>query len=94
MANLLYALSALAYSFPISTFFALVFVFLLTVRVRTGYAKTRLQNETSAAEKEIPILPYWIPYLGQALGFAWDNDTLLTKGRLVTYVLRWNEEGK
>lgn len=63
--------------------FFLVLCSLATVltRIRTGYVKSKLQNQTETPSKDIPILPYWLPYLGHGPAFGWDFDGLLAKGR-------------
>lgn len=70
MANLLQAFAALAFSSPIWTSLTLIFLLLLAVRLRTGYAKTKIHDEITAGEKEIPILPYWVPYIRHTVKFA------------------------
>jgi hypothetical protein len=81
MLTLLTSLSHHISSHPILTSLLVVPAILLAVRIQTGSRKTRVQNETDAEEKDIPILPYWLPYVGHAVQFAWSFDELLTWGR-------------
>jgi hypothetical protein len=47
-------------------FFALCTFICLFTGLRSGYVKSRHENEVDSPTKEIPILPYWLPYLGNA----------------------------
>ncbi|KAL2073347.1 hypothetical protein VTL71DRAFT_10671 [Oculimacula yallundae] len=69
---------------PYFTTFVLLSFWVLFTRLRTGIEKSKRQNQTSAPEKNIPILPYWIPFIGHAPEFAWSFDDLLVKGRDTT----------
>jgi hypothetical protein len=79
--NFIRALVTQAFNWPVSTLFGLCALLVVAVRVRTGQAQSRRQSETSAAEKEIQILPYWLPYIGHAPEVAWSLPGLLAKGR-------------
>lgn len=50
-------------------------------RIITGREHAPLQNETATEEKDVPVLPYWLPYVGHALHYAWSFDDLATWGR-------------
>ncbi len=59
-------------------------IFLLVfMRLRNGIAKAQLQNELGLPQKDIPILAYWLPYIGHGPEFAWSFDNLLSYGRSV-----------
>ncbi|KAL5324197.1 hypothetical protein ACEPPN_008741 [Leptodophora sp. 'Broadleaf-Isolate-01'] len=73
-----------AKSSPYLTTFLVLSLWVLFTRLRTGFEKSKRQNQVSAPEKKIPILPYWIPYIGHAPEFAWSFDDLLAKGRDTT----------
>ncbi|KAG4428088.1 hypothetical protein IFR05_016428, partial [Cadophora sp. M221] len=73
-----------AKSSPYLTTFLILSLCLLSTRLRTGFEKSKRQNQVSVTEKKIPILPYWIPYIGHAVEFAWSFDDLLAKGRDTT----------
>ena len=81
MPTLITSLTHHTTSHPILTSLLLIPAFLLAVRIQTGARNSRIQNETDAEEKDIPILPYWLPYVGHAPQFAWSFDGLLTWGR-------------
>lgn len=68
---------------PFFTTFILLSIWVLFTRLRTGLEKSTRENQVSTPEKKIPILPYWIPYIGHAPEFAWSFDDLLAKGRSV-----------
>lgn len=68
---------------PFLTAFASLALLVTFTRTWTAYAKSREQQNTGPSEKKVPILPYWIPYIGHAPSFAWSFDDLLTWGRLV-----------
>lgn len=61
-------------------FILCAFVTLVT-RIKTGYLKSKLENQTESPTKDIPILPYYLPYLGHGPSFGWDFDGLLAKAR-------------
>ena len=65
-----------------SCLFAFALIALMT-RIKTGYLRSKLQDQTDTASKAIPILPYWLPYLGHGPAFGWDFDGLLARGRFV-----------
>jgi hypothetical protein len=54
---------------------------IVLTRVTTSRAHARIQAETTTEEKPVPVLPYWLPYVGHALQFAWSFDDLATWGR-------------
>tara|TARA_R110002060_G_scaffold50137_1_gene60989 strand:+ start:1258 stop:1644 length:387 start_codon:yes stop_codon:yes gene_type:complete len=72
-----------AKSSPFFTTFILLSIWVLVTRLRTGLEKSKRENQASTSKKKIPVLPYWIPYIGHAPEFAWSFDDLLTKGRSV-----------
>ncbi|KAF8863494.1 cytochrome P450 [Acephala macrosclerotiorum] len=73
--------AAQAHAAPFLTIFASLALLVTFTRTWTAYAKFREQHNTSPSEKKIPILPYWIPYIGHAPSFAWSFDDLLAWGR-------------
>jgi hypothetical protein len=69
-------------SAPLYWAFFILFAFVaLVTRVRTGYLKSKLENQTELPTKDIPILPYYLPFLGHGPSFGWDFDGLLAKAR-------------
>ena len=66
---------------PLFTLFASCALLLVLTRLWTGLMKARLQNKTGPPEKSVPVLPYWLPYIGHALSFAWSFDDTLAWGR-------------
>jgi hypothetical protein len=81
MPTLLTSLTTQTTTHPLLTSLLLIPAILLAVRIQTGARKTRLENETDTEEKDVPILPYWLPYVGHAPAFAWSFDGILTWGR-------------
>lgn len=81
--DILLSLRARAQASPIFSVFLLCSLLVLFTRLRTGYSNSKQQSQVTASQKPIPILPYWLPYIGHAPSFAWSFDDLLTKGRLV-----------
>jgi hypothetical protein len=69
---------------PYLTTFTACSIILLYTRLKSGYLKWKHENEVDAPSKPIPILPYWIPYLGHGPEFGWSFDDLLTRGRFVS----------
>ncbi|PVH84582.1 cytochrome P450 [Cadophora sp. DSE1049] len=82
--SVILSLGTQAKSSPYFTTFLLLSLWVLFTRLRTGLEKSKRQNQVSTSEKNIPILPYWIPYIGHAPEFAWSFDDLLAKGRNTT----------
>jgi hypothetical protein len=70
-------------SAPFIAFFTLSALCCLCLRIWTGYQNSRIQSDSTSSEKEIPILPYWLPYVGHAPSFALSFDNLLIKARFV-----------
>jgi hypothetical protein len=68
---------------PYICFFTICALSCLCLRIWTGYQNARIQSNATASEKEIPTLPYWLPYFGHAPALAWSFDNLLAKGRFV-----------
>ena len=60
---------------------SIISLVLVLTRITTGRAHARIQAETATEEKPVPVLPYWLPYVGHALQFAWSFDDLATWGR-------------
>lgn len=79
----LLGVGAQARAAPFLTVFVSLTILLVFTRIWTAFAKIRQQQNTSPSEKPIPILPYWIPYIGHAPSFAWSFDDLLAWGRSV-----------
>jgi hypothetical protein len=70
-------------SAPFITFFTISALYCLCLRIWTGYQNSHIQSDSASSEKEIPIMPYWLPYLGHAPSFALSFDNLLIKARFV-----------
>ena len=66
---------------PYITIFTICALYLVFMRVWTGYLNSQIQNDATSSEKEIPIMPYWLPYLGHAPAMGLDFDGLLAKAR-------------
>ncbi|KUJ18102.1 cytochrome P450 [Mollisia scopiformis] len=69
---------------PFLTASASCALFLILTRLWTGFVKARRQSNTGPPEKQVPILPYWLPYVGHAISFAWSFDDMLAYGRDIT----------
>jgi TRAP-type C4-dicarboxylate transport system permease small subunit len=68
---------------PYTSFFTICALLCLFTRIWTGYQNFRIQSDTTSSEKNVPIMPYWLPYLGHAPAFALSFDNLIAKGRFV-----------
>jgi len=53
----------------------------VVTRAITGYLYSKAESQDDSSPKDPPILPYWLPFIGHALSFAWSFDTLLSKAR-------------
>lgn len=69
-------------TYPFLTIFMSFTFVLVFTRIWTGIVKVRQQNNTGPLEKKVPILPYWIPYVGHVISFAWSFDDMLAFRRL------------
>lgn len=56
----------------------------LATRIKPAYLKSKLENQTETPAKDIPTIPYYLPYVGHAPPFGWDFDGLLAKARSIT----------
>lgn len=74
-------------SAPFIAFFTLSALYCLCLRIWTGYQNSRIQGDSSSSAKEIPILPYWLPYVGHAPSFALSFESLLIRARFVFFGL-------
>ncbi len=86
--TLLLVLASYGRASPSLTIFASFGVLLVFTRLLTGLMKMKQQNTTDPAEKKVPILPYWLPYIGHAPSFAWSFDDLLAWGRLAAILVK------
>lgn len=55
------------------------FLILLT-RIITGYLNYQKECDAERSKK-IPIIPYWLPYIGHAFDLLRSPDDLATRGR-------------
>jgi hypothetical protein len=69
---------------PYMTFFIICALYCLFTRIWTGYQNSQIQSDSTSPEKGIPIMPYWLQYLGHAPSFGWSFDNLLAKARFVS----------
>jgi hypothetical protein len=84
--NALSKLASHARYSPFLTFFTICALYCLFTRIWTGYQNSRIQSNTTSPEKEIPIMPCWLPYLGHVPSFGWSFDNLLAKAPFVSSI--------